>query len=340
MVMAQSLLQALRASSPGCEIDVLAPPWSHPLIARMPQARRGIEMPVGHGELGWRARRRLGHALRAGEYDQSIVLPRSAKAALVPWLAQVPVRTGYRGEFRIGLINDRRRLDKERLPRIVERFVALAKPPDNPDNPVNEDRPQVLDPRLEVDHARKAALLARFVGAGAGSVVALIPGAEYGPAKRWPAAHFAVLARRLAAAGHRVLVLGSAKEKTLGSTIVSAAGAGAVDLCGRTTLVDVIDILAGCQALVCNDSGLMHVAAAVAVPQVAIYGSSSPRYTPPLSPVARIARIEVACSPCFRRRCPLGHSHCLTRIAVADVLASLDRLIAGSAESASAPAPG
>lgn len=320
MVMTQSLLMALRRHDPAADIDILAPAWSMPLIGRMPEARRGVELPVFHGELAWRRRRRLGRELRGEDYHRAIVVSRSFKAALVPWFANVPVRTGYLGEMRYGLINDMRPLDEARLPTMAQRLVALADPAPWP------EPPEVPRPHLTVDESRREFLLQNLCGPFDGPTVALVPGAEYGPAKRWPASHFAMLARRLVDAGRRVLILGSAKEKELAGQIRAAAGPGAFDLSGKTSLVDVVDILSACRAAVCNDSGLMHVAAAVGVPLVAVYGSSSPDYTPPLSESARIVRHPVACSPCFRRQCPLGHTNCLTGIPVAEVQSALDGL--------------
>lgn len=316
MVMTQSLLIALKRRDPEAEIDVLAPAWSLPIIARMPEARRGIELPTTHGELGWGKRRRLGRELQSVGYDRAVVLPRSAKAALVPWFARIPVRTGYRGEFRYGLINDMRPLDKRVLTQTVQRFVALGLPADA------ALPPEVPYPRLTVDAGRQAALRHEH-GLGADeALVALMPGAEYGPAKQWPVAHFGRLAERLANAGLRPVIFGSAGERDLGAAIAAYTPAAA-NLCGATELVDVVDLLAGCRAAVSNDSGLMHVAAAVGVPLAALYGSSTPAYTPPLSGRAAVLYLGVACSPCFERVCPLGHTQCLTRIGVADVLAAL-----------------
>lgn len=313
MVMAQSLLIALKRRNPECELDMLAPAWSMPLIERMPEVTRGIELPTGHGELGWGKRRALGQSLRDQGYDQAIVLPRSAKAALVPWFARVPVRTGYRGEARFGLINDMRALDKQRLPQTVQRYVALGQ---------SEDErlpPTIPSPSLHVDEDCRAALFEAFGLDPTAAHVALLPGAEYGPAKQWPISHFGVLAQRLLQAGVTPLVLGSAKERELADTIAGHAGPGVVNLCGRTTLVDVVDLLSGCAGAVSNDSGLMHVACAVNIPVVVIYGSSTPVFTPPLSEKATILDLDLDCSPCFERTCPLGHTQCLTRISVADV---------------------
>jgi heptosyltransferase-2 len=314
MVMAQSLFMSLRERLPEAAIDVLAPGWSLPLIARMPEVRRGIEMPVGHGEFGFGKLRRLGHALRAESYDRAIVLPRKLKAALVPWFARVPTRTGFRGEARFGLINDMRALDETLLTQTVQRFVALGL------GTTAHEVPPVPRPRLRVDAGNRDRVLEALGLTRDRPIVALMPGAEYGPAKQWPPASYAELASRLRELGFAVWVLGSAKEAGLGEFIRHASGDIVQNLCGLTQLVDTVDLLSVCHAAVTNDSGLMHVAAAVGIPLVPIYGSSTPDYTPPLSDRARVLYLHLACSPCFERSCPLGHTNCLRQIAVERVL--------------------
>ncbi|MGH8371379.1 MAG: lipopolysaccharide heptosyltransferase II [Gammaproteobacteria bacterium] len=313
MVMAQSLFITLKQRYPDCKIDVLAPAWSQALLARMLEVRTAIEMPLGHGEFGFAARRRLGIELRANAYDQAIVLPRSWKSALVPFFARIPRRTGYRGEFRYGLLNDIRPLDKTVLTQTVQRFVALGLEA-NAALP-----PPIPQPRLSMEGVQRDWLLRVLNLDTYRPIVALLPGAEYGPAKRWPAEHFAWLARRLVKDGYAVWVFGSEKEKPLGETIVQGLGAEAVNLCGRTRLVDAADLLSLAQCAVTNDSGLMHVAAAMGVRMVAIYGSSTPDYTPPLTDKADIVYLRLECSPCFQRECPLGHLNCLKQITVEDI---------------------
>ncbi|HEX6549172.1 MAG TPA: lipopolysaccharide heptosyltransferase II [Gammaproteobacteria bacterium] len=313
MVMAQSLFITLKQRIPDAEIDVLAPAWSQPLLARMPEVGQAIEMPLGHGEFGFAARRHLGIELRASNHDQAIVLPRSWKSALVPFFARIPQRTGYRGEFRYGLLNDIRPLDKTVLTQTVQRFVTLGLE-SGAGLP-----PSIPQPRLRMDGVQRDWLLRVLKLDTARPIVALLPGAEYGPAKRWPAESFAWLARRLVKDGYAVWVFGSEKEKPLGETIISGLGNEAVNLCGRTRLVDAADLLSLAQCAVTNDSGLMHVAAAMGVRVVAIYGSSSPDYTPPLTDKADIVYLRLECSPCFQRECPLGHLNCLKQITVEDV---------------------
>ena len=320
MVMAQSLYMALRRRYPNASIDVLAPAWSGPVLRRMPEVRRLVEMPLGHGELGLAARYRLGRALRAEGYEQAIVLPRSFKSALTPFFAGIPRRTAYRGETRYGLINDMRPLDRQRLPLMVQRYVALAlereaEPPSFADIPY---------PRLEIDRENQARLVAELGLSRDRPVAGFMPGAEYGPAKRWPPEHFAGLARALTARGFEVWLFGSEKDRPICQEIARQAGAGVADLSGRTRLEDAIDLVALTEWAVTNDSGLMHIAAATGRRIVAIYGSSTPGYTPPLSVTAETVHLDLPCSPCFERECPLGHYDCLRKLDVGRVLARID----------------
>jgi heptosyltransferase-2 len=322
MVMAQALYRLLKQRSAAAEIHVVAPSWSLPVLERMPEVARGIELAVGHGELGLGRRRALGLELRREGYARAIVLPRSAKAALVPWFARVPRRTGFRGEWRYGFLNDMRVQDAS-LDQTVKRFVALGRESDEPAGPLPAD----LYPRLSVSAANQERLRAEHGLDAHEPLIALMPGAEYGAAKRWPASRFGELARWLAGAGTNVIVLGSAKERPLGDEIAAAAARPRVrNLCGRTSLADVIDLAAAADAAVSNDSGLLHVAAASGTPVVAIYGSSSPKFTPPLTESAAVVYLGIECSPCFERECPLGHLRCLTEISVERVEAALAQL--------------
>lgn len=315
-VLTHPLLVRLKARDPGGAIDVLAPAWASAVYGRMPEVRRTIAFPFGHGELKLGERRRFAKTLP--RYDRAIVLPGSLKSALVPWFAGIPVRTGWRGEMRYGLLNDLRRLDVRSLPLIVERYAALAQPAGEA-----LERP-LPSPRLAIDEARREATVARLGLGGEAPVLALAPGAEYGPAKRWPARHFAEVARAHAARGYRVWLVGSAKDAPITAEVASLAGVAAADLAGRTSLDEAIDLLSLASRVVCNDSGLMHVAAALDRPLAAVFGSSSPDYTPPLSPRARVVSLRLDCSPCFERECPLGHTNCLEKLEPAQVLAALD----------------
>jgi heptosyltransferase-2 len=309
MVMAQSLFITLLERQPHARIDVLAPAWSAPLLARMPEVRRLIAMPLGHGQLQLRTRRRLGRSLAAEHYSQAIVLPNSWKSALVPWWARVPLRTGYRGELRWGLLNDRRTLDKARLPMTVQRFVALGLPADAPLPPA-VPQPALRVAETDVDQALGRLGLER----PRDPLLVLCPGAEFGPAKRWPAEYYGELARDHLQQGWEVWVFGSEQDSEVAAHVCRAAGAGCVNLAGRTRLEEAIDLMSLANLVVSNDSGLMHVAAALGRPLVAVYGSSDPGFTPPLSDRARVARLGLECSPCFKRECPLGHLNCLRRL--------------------------
>jgi heptosyltransferase-2 len=315
-LLAQPLLARLHARRPALVLDAVAPEWVAPALRRMPEIEEVVATTLGHGALQLGARWRLARALRARRYDEAIVLPNSWKAALVPWLAGIPRRIGFVGEARYGLLNVLHRLDEQAVPLMAERYAQLAEAPGEPPH-----RPLVL-PRLEVDEANLAITIARLGLDRSRPIVGFCPGAEYGPAKRWPPRHFAALARSLGARGRRVWLLGSPKDRPIGDEIAKLAGGAAINLCGRTDLAAAIDLLSACEAVVTNDSGLMHAAAALGLPLVALYGSSSPEHTPPLAP-ARLVSLQVECSPCFQRECPLGHFKCMNDLTPERVLAEI-----------------
>jgi heptosyltransferase-2 len=304
-LLAQPLFTLLHQRHPGLELDVLAPAWTFPVVRRMPEVRRAVPNPFQHGELELLERRRLGVELRGERYDQAIVLPNTLKSAIVPFFARIPKRTGYRGEMRWGTLNDVRVLDEAALPQMAQRYAALALD-------AGEALPaQLPRPRLLVDEARRLDTLRALGLEGPGRAVALCPGAEYGPAKRWPPSYFAELARSLAADGDAVWLVGSAKDSPIAEDIVRMSDGAAVNLCGNTSLDQAIDVLASVRLAITNDSGLMHVTAALGTPLLAIYGSSTPAHTPPMSDTATVVKLDIACSPCFERTCPLGHFNCM-----------------------------
>ena len=310
--MAQSLFITLKQQQPDCMIDVLAPSWSISLLKRMPQVNQAIELPVGHKQLKLLTRYRIGKQLRQYDYDKAITTPRSFKSALIPFFAKARQRIGYRGEHRYGLLNDIRRLDKSILQQTVQRYVALGY-----DHDLSKP-PAVPFPELTVDNNTQSRLMDELGLNRVKPIIALMPGAEYGPAKQWPVSSYQQLAVKLLDKGYQVWVFGSAKESILGKLI--ANNVDIVNLCGKTELVDVVDLLAMAEYAITNDSGLMHVAAATGVQVVAVYGSSDPNYTPPLTGKAKILYQALSCSPCFKRTCPLGHTNCLNQIAVEDVM--------------------
>jgi heptosyltransferase-2 len=306
-VLAQPLFKRLRERHPILKLDVFATPWTRPLFARMPEVSATIENPFRHGELALKRRYETGIGL-AERYDQAIVLPNSFKSALIPFFAGIPLRTGFVGEARRGLLNDARKLDELALPRIVERYAMLGEPPGDP-----VKRP-VANPVLKIDAERRSATLTKLGLTLERPVAVLCPGAEYGPAKRWPPPYFAELARRLSVARHAVWILGSAQDAPIGAEIARTAPGACVDLCGRTSLDEAIDLMSCAALVISNDSGLMHIAAGLDRPLTAIYGSSSSAFTPPLSPHANVVRLGLPCSPCFQRVCPLGHFNCMLQL--------------------------
>lgn len=308
MVMAQSLFKLLQLRFPKCEIHVLAPGWSEPILKRMPEVTKTLVLPFGHGELGLSGRWKLGRSLIIEGYTLSIILPRSWKSALVPFAAKIPLRTGFLGEQRYGLLNDHRKLDKKLLDQTVKRYTALGL---SANEAFTADL--VSFPKLDIDFEHQKSLY-QSLGLSNRPAVALMPGAEYGPAKQWPVAYFRELAEKLVAAGKQVWVLGGPKDAEAGTEIAASGLADLHNLCGKTQLADVVDLLAAAEAAVTNDSGLMHVAAAVGTKVHAIYGSSSPAYTPPLTDNAQIHYLQLDCSPCFKRTCPLEHTNCLAGI--------------------------
>ncbi len=307
-VLAQPLFKRLHERHRELTLDVLAPPWTRALFARMPEIDTTIDSPFGHGELALKRRYALARGVASQHYDQAIVLPNSFKSALIPFFAGIPRRTGFVGEARWGLLNDARRLDKQALPLMAERFALLAEAAGDP-----IQRP-LAAARLQVDSAQRTATLSKLDLHPQRPVAVLCPGAEYGPAKRWPPAYFADLAQRLTASGYDVWLAGSAKDAVIGDEIAHASGNACINLCGKSTLAEAIDLMSCAALVVSNDSGLMHVAAALDKPLTAIYGSSSPAFTPPLSTRAQIVKLDLPCSPCFQRECPLGHFNCMMQL--------------------------
>jgi len=318
MVMAQSLFIILKKRNPQCLLDVLAPVWCFPLLERMPEVNTALPMPLGHGKLGLQTRIRLGRQLRSNVYTQAIVLPNSWKSALIPFFAKVPLRSGYLGEARWGLLNDARRLDKNRLRMTVQRFVALGLPinaPLPPDCPY----PQLITTRTQQER-----VIEKFGLSCTSQILALCPGAEFGPAKRWPATHYAEVAIEKHQQGWQVWLFGSDKDAAVCAEINRLSGGVCQDFSGKTSLGEAVDLLSLTSVVVSNDSGLMHIAAALNKKVIALYGSSDPGFTPPLQAEAVIINLQLDCSPCFKRECPLGHTHCLTQISPHAVLAALD----------------
>jgi heptosyltransferase II len=322
MVMAQVLFRCLHQQHPTAVIDVLAPAWCGELLERMPEVRLALPLAIAHGELGLGKRWGTARALAAEHYEQVIVLPNSFKSALIARFAGIGLRTGWRGEARGWLLNDCRRLDQQRYPLMVQRFAALAYPA-GAELPAQLPRPELL-----VDPASMAAVRTRLQLSSDKPVVVLCPGAEFGVSKQWPAQHYAAVASHCLAQGKQVWLLGSARDNDIATAIVNSTRPQPLlhNLCGHTTLGEAVDLLAAANAVVSNDSGLMHVAAALARPLVVVYGSTSPAFTPPLADKVHILSLQLECSPCFQRVCPLQHLNCLRQLAPAQVIAALQSM--------------
>jgi heptosyltransferase-2 len=324
-LMCQPLLARLRERHPAQTIDVLAPRSVAAVFKRMPEVREVIAADFAHGALQLRERWRVARGLRARGYAQAFVLPNSWKSALVPFLARIPRRVGYVGEARYGLLNLRHRAatgeaggEREAMAR---HYARLAEAPGG------EPAAPLPEPRLKIDSEAAARTARRFGFAAAPRRNAVLcPGAEYGPAKRWPAESYGRLAAMLGERGYAVWLLGARGDTAACEDVLRASGGRATSLAGKTTLDEAIELIARADLVVSNDSGLMHIAAALQVPQVAIFGSSSPLHTPPLSARAKVIWLRLECSPCFERECPLGHLRCLRDIAAERVLEEIGRL--------------
>lgn len=319
MVMAHSLFQLLKQKNPSIQIDVAAPAWTLPLLERMPEVSNKIALPFKHGKLSLIARIRFGYRLKREHYTQSISLVNSLKSAVLPFAAGIPKRTGFLGEMRYGLLNDIRPLDKKTLPKTVERFVALGL-----------DNGQVLrsipQPTLLANKANALNALSNLgINISDQKILGLCPGAEYGEAKRWPAEYYAEVASHALQNNWQVILFGSDKDIPVTSQINQLTQNKCIDLGGKTKLGDAIDIMSLCHTVISNDSGLMHVAAALDKKLIAIYGSSDPHHTPPMHPDAVIEYLALECSPCFKRECPLSHLNCLKQITPEKIIKDLNQ---------------
>jgi heptosyltransferase II len=315
MVMSQSLYITLKKQHPDMELHVMAPRWCLPLLARMPQVDQAIEMPLGHGDFKLAARWKLGRELKQQQYTQAMILPNSLKSALIPLFAGIAKRTGWKGENRYGLLNDLRSNKKE-FPLMVQRYIALAFPRRQMRSA--KDLAELPYPALLVDKKQQNTAMARLGITVDKPVLGLCPGAEFGPAKRWPEAHYAAVAEHWISKGGQVWIFGSQKDQPVAAVIQQNLPHQQQTDChlltGNTSLTEAIDLLAVCSKVVSNDSGLMHITAAVGTPLVAVYGSTSPSYTPPLSLNVQVVHTDIACRPCFKRECPLGHLKCLKEL--------------------------
>ncbi|MFM4827010.1 lipopolysaccharide heptosyltransferase II [Aeromonas bivalvium] len=330
MVMSQSLYKAIKTNHPGCELHVMAPAWCGALLARMPEVDKAVPMPLGHGDFKLGERRRLGKQLAAEHYDQAIIQPNSLKSALIPWFARIPVRTGWKGEHRFGLLNDLRS-NKSAFPLMVEAYLALAYPKAQMKS--RADIPAIPHPALNVDLINQSKALERLGLDIARPVLVLCPGAEFGPAKRWPERHYAAVAQIRLDEGWQVWIFGSGKDVEVANQIRASLNPRSQGHChvlaGKTSLHEAIDLMALARQVISNDSGLMHIAAALNRPLIGVYGSTSPLYTPPLADRVEIVHTDIECRPCFKRTCKFGHLKCLNDLLPEQVIEAGKRLEQG-----------
>ena len=328
-VMTQPLLASLKQQFPEANIDILASTWVAPIYRACPEVSEVIEAKFEHKQLQWGLRKQLAKELSAKKYQACFVLPNSFKSALIPWLANIPLRIGYRGELRFGLIN--LSLDnpsKINRPPMVEHYLALSKLL-NSELAITADNPS---PKLCISATAKLSVLNKFndVNFDPTNTYVMCPGAEYGPTKRWPISHFAELANKLVTLNPdaQIILLGGKADHELAEEICAKAHKDSKihNWCGNTTLDEAIALIGMCKAVVSNDSGLMHIAAALQTPQVAIFGSSDPAHTPPLSNKAKVLWLNLPCSPCHKKVCPLGHLNCLNDILPDQVFTTLKTL--------------
>jgi len=321
MIMAQSLFITLKQQKPDLAIDVLAPAWTSPLLERMPEVREALSLDIGHGQLLWKERKRIGRELSKTKYDVCYVLPNSLKSALIPFFAKIPKRIGWLKEPRYILLNDLRKLDKQAYPLMVQRFNALAW---QKGEVLSSEQPR---PLLKVNPESAAKAMQTYqLNKENGSVLVLCPGAEFGPAKRWPDKHYSAVAIEHLSKGGQVWLFGSAKDREVCQLIDDVTNGRCNNLAGKTSLAEAIDLMSLADMVVSNDSGLMHMAAAVGCKLVVVYGSSSPLFTPPLSNSVKIVSQGLDCSPCFKRECPLGHLDCLNNLSPEKVLIAMTEL--------------
>lgn len=323
IIMAQALFKYLKHRNSKTIIDVLAPGWSQELYSCMPEINNFFIMPLGHSQFQLIKRWQLGRELRKKKYNQAIILPNSWKSAIIPFAAHIPVRTGWLGEMRVRLLNDWRILNKKMYPMMIQRFIALGDAQCliesnfdwssfKPHLKIKSDK-KLKDNRLCLIKDRP--------------FLVVCPGAAYGPAKCWPTDYFAEIINVKKSKNWSIVLLGASVDIPIGLEIQKLTKNACINLIGKTSLIEAIAILSFATLVISNDSGLMHIAAALDRPLIALYGSTSPNFTPPLSENAKIIYLKLSCSPCFKRKCPLTHLNCLKQLTPQIVLNTINELI-------------
>jgi heptosyltransferase-2 len=310
-VMAQPLLQLIRQQHPERPIDVLCTPGVAAVWQAMDEVHQVLETNFRHGELQLRERWELARRLRRKNYQEAYILPNTLKFALIPWLAGIPRRIGYKGESRYGLINIMHQDDKDHPRPMIPFYAALASSPETPVGKVSDyPRPRLAASEEQINKAFSFCALHREW-----PLVVFAPGAEFGSAKRWPAAHYAALADLVRAAQPyaQIALLGSSKDMAICEKIVGLAP-GVRNLAGITKLGDAVALIAAAEAVVANDSGLLHIAAALNRPVIGLYGPTDPDHAPPVAELAKVISLRLECAPCKERRCPLRHRNCMRKM--------------------------
>jgi heptosyltransferase-2 len=309
-VMSNPLLRCLKKRYANCTIDVLSPKGTAQIYQHMVEVDNIIISPFEHGDFKLKARRQFGKTLKPNGYTRAYVLPNSWKSALIPYAAGIAVRIGWLGESRYVLLNDHRKLDKAMLPLMVQRFVALCFAAGK-----SWPKDKIPAPRLTYDKALLETTLNRLDISVDKPVIVLCPGAAFGPAKQWPSVYWTKVAQHWHSQGYQIWLIGSPIDNTICEAINYRTNDVCLNLCGKTSLSEAVALIDCAQVVVSNDSGSMHIAAALNKPQVAIFGSSSPLFTPPLNSKATVLSLDnLSCKPCFKRTCPLQHLQCLNGI--------------------------
>lgn len=309
-VLTEPLITCLKQQTTDQTITVFAPAYTHGVYRRIPAVDHLQINPFPHQSTAFLSRRNMGYSLRQESFDEAYILPNSWKSALIPWWANIPKRLGYLGEWRYGLLTNPIRNPPKKSLLMVQHYLNLASP-DGAQEINTPPSPSLTPNQSTLPETRKHLGLTNMTA----PIAIICPGAEYGPSKRWPTEYFAEIAQWLCTLNYQIWIMGSSKDAPIAQQIAAHLPPEQVSqLCGKTQLEEAIDLMSLATVVLTNDSGLMHVAAALKITQIAIFGSSSPKFTPPLSSRATIQQLTLPCQPCFKRECPLGHHHCMRKL--------------------------
>ena len=326
MIMAQSLFKNLKEQYPNCIIHVLAPKSSLALTTFMPEVSKAILGDFKHNKFNFFKRIKLGKCLRKNNYTHAIVLPNSWKSSIVPFAAGISIRRGWLGEQRYLLLNQYKKLNKNLFPLMIDRFNALTTSKFN----ASID-PRNLYPEFIIPNDVTTNIIKKFnINNLQEKIITICPGAEFGPAKKWPSQYFAQFTNFYIKQGFRVWILGGPNDIETSKEILKEVNNlnQIEDYTGKTTLIEAIALLNLSKAILSNDSGLMHAASALKKKVLVIYGSTSNKFTPPLSQSAEIIYNEdINCRPCFKRVCPLEHTNCLRDLNPSLVIKKFNELL-------------